>query len=398
MSTYADSSQEVRPFRIEVPQADLDDLHTRLAATRWAPDRGDTDWSRGTPQPYLRELADYWRTGYDWRAAEAELNQLPQFTTRIDGADIHFAHVRSPEPDAVPLIITPGWPGSLAEFLDVVGPLTDPAAHGGHPRRAFHLVIASMPGYGFSSLPEAGWGIPRVARAWLELMTRLGYERFAAQGGDWGSLVSLELGRIAPERVSAVHTTFMVALPSGDPEELSGLGPEDQARLGRLAEFGGDGSSYMKLLQTRPLTPSYGLNDSPAGLLAWIVEKFHEWTTPAASPQDVIDRDRLLTDVMLYWVTGAISSSAQMYYEVAETERSMAGPPAPVTVPIGVAVFPHDCIVAIRPLADRDHPSITHWREFDRGGHFPALEVPGYFVEDVRDFLDPTEAVAQPAG
>ncbi|TDC40448.1 epoxide hydrolase [Micromonospora sp. 15K316] len=394
----------MQPFAINIRQTELDDLRRRLAQTRWSPDLPETGWARGVPLAYLKELVTHWLTSYDWRQAESQLNRLPQFTTTIDGANVHFAHVRSPEPDALPLIMTHGWPGSVAEFLNVVGPLTNPVAYGGSASEAFHLVIPSIPGFGFSGpLPAAGWTINRVAAAWVELMRRLGYERYGAQGGDFGSPISLAVGRLDPERVVGVHSNMLTVFPSGDPAELAGLSEQDMARLGRLASFDADGSGYRKLLSTRPQTVSYALNDSPAGQLAWIVERFKEWTD-AELPDEVIDRDLLLTNVMVYWLTNTASSSAQMYREVTEEQRAATEDPngemlsgyreQPLTVPLGVAVFPQDCIVPIRRLADRDFPTITHWTEFDRGGHFPAMEVPELFVGDVRTFFRSLRSVS----
>ncbi|MEU8122593.1 epoxide hydrolase family protein [Spirillospora sp. NPDC049024] len=380
----------MRSFRIDIPQAELDDLHRRIAATRWPDDLGGPGWDRGVPLGYLRDLAEYWRTGFDWRAAEAELNRYPQFTTEIDGATVHFLHVRSPEPDARPLLLTHGWPGSVAEFLDVIGPLSDPRAHGGDPADAFHLVIPSLPGYGFSApLRDTGWDVPRIAAAWAELMRRLGYTSYAAQGGDAGSPISLQVGRCDPDHVIGVHVNMLMAFPSGDPAELAGLGPDDQARLGRLARFDAELSAYMKVMATRPRTLSYALDDSPVGHLAWIVEKFAEWTDPGGRPEDAVDRDRILTNVAIYWFTRTAHSAANFYYEGAAAVAQAASgvQPPPVPVPVGVAVFPHDIFVPVRRLAERDLPTITHWTEFDRGGHFAALEQPGLLVEDVRAFL-----------
>jgi microsomal epoxide hydrolase len=383
-------------FRIDIPQAELHDLRRRIAATRWSEDISGVGWSRGVPQDYLRRMADYWLHQYDWRAAEARLNRLPQYITEIDGARVHFLHVRSPEPRATPLILTHGWPGSVAEFLNVIGPLTDPVTHGGNAEDAFHLVIPSIPGFGFSGpLTEPGWSIPRIARAWAELMRRLGYDRYGAQGGDFGSPISLELGRVAPAEVIGVHVNMLATFPSGDPAELADLSEQDQGRLGRLAEFDTDGSGYLKLLSTRPQTVSYALNDSPVGQLAWIVERFKEWTA-AELPEHAFDRDQLLTNVMIYWLTGTAGSSAQLYYEVTALQRRAAATKPdmlsgyreqPITVPVGVAVFPQDCILPLRRLADRDIATIVHWKEFDRGGHFPAMEMPGLFVDEVRTFF-----------
>jgi epoxide hydrolase len=388
----------MKPFRIDIPQSELDDLRRRLVNTRWSEDLPGVGWRRGVPQRYLRDMVEYWLNTYDWRAAERELNRLPQLTTTIDGATVHFLHVPSPEPDATPLIMTNGWPGSVAEFLDVIGPLTNPVAHGAPAEDAFHVVVPSIPGFGFSGpLREPGWGIPRIAKAWAELMHRLGYSRYGAQGGDFGSPISLEVGRIDPDHVIGVHTNMLSVFPSGDPKELAGLGPDDLARLGKLAQFDADGAGYMKLLSTRPQTVSYALNDSPVGLLAWVLERFKEWTGPAEVPDELIDRDQLLTNVMVYWLTGTAGSSSQLYYEVMESQRRavaelsgdmLAGyREQPVAVPIGVAVFPYDCFTPVRRLADRDFSTIVHWREYPRGGHFPAMEVPDLFLAEVRAFF-----------
>lgn len=379
----------MRPFRIDIPQEQLDDLHARLTATRWPEELPGVGWDRGVPLGYLKELAEYWRTSFDWRGAEAELNRHPQFIEEIDGAPVHFLHVRSPEPDATALLLTHGWPGSVAEFLDVIGPLSDPRAHGGDPADAFHLVIPSIPGYGFSTpLPEKGWDTDRIARAWAELMARLGYDRYIAQGGDAGSVISLELGRIDPDHVLGVHVNMLMTFPSGDPAEFEGLSEQDQARLGKLSRFDSELSGYMKLQQTRPQTLAYGLTDSPVGQLAWIVEKFLDWTGAERLPEEVVDRDRLLTIVAIYWLTATAGSSAQFYYEGAEGVRAAAGGtvPAPLTVAVGVAVFPDDIFVPIRRFADRDIPTLTHWTEFEQGGHFAALERPAELVGDIRTF------------
>ncbi|MFB7454453.1 epoxide hydrolase family protein [Streptomyces sp. NPDC056194] len=386
----------MHPFRIDIPQAQLDDLHRRLDATRWPDELPGVGWDRGVPVGYLKELTEYWRSSFDWRAAEAQLNAHPQFVEEIDGAQVHFLHVTSPEPDATPLLLTHGWPGSVAEFLDVIGPLTDPRAHGGDPSEAFHLVIPSIPGYGFSTLTETGWDTARIARAWAELMARLGYGKYIAQGGDAGAVISLELGRIDPEHVLGVHVNMLMTFPSGDPAEFEGLDERDQARLGKLARFDAELSGYMKLQQTRPQTLAYGLTDSPVGQLAWIVEKFLDWTGATDLPEDAVDRDRLLTNVTIYWLTATAGSSAQFYYEGAAGVRAAASGavPPPVTVPVGVAVFPDDIFVPIRRFADRDLPNITHWTEFERGGHFAALEQPAALTGDIRAFARALRPVA----
>jgi epoxide hydrolase len=377
----------IRPFRIDIPQADLDDLRQRLARTRWPDELPGIGWSRGVPVDYLKQLAGYWRDGYDWRKHEARLNELPQFTTTIDGQNIHFLHVRSPEPEALPLILTHGWPGSVVEFLDVIGPLADPRAHGGDPGDAFHLVIPSLPGYGLSGpTREPGWTTDRIAVAWAELMARLGYRRYGAQGGDWGAFVSPELGRIDPEHVVGVHVNAATIgfIPFGgvDPEELATFTDAEKARVERLNRFMSDQYGYFQIQATRPQTLAYGLTDSPVGQLAWIVEKFKEWTDAAAElPTDAVDRDHLLTNVMLYWLTGTAGSSAGTYYE--NMHAGSWGKP-PSTTPTGVAVFAED--VAIRRYAEGGN-NIVHWTDFDRGGHFAAMEAPDLLVGDVRAFF-----------
>ena len=383
----------MRPFLIDVPQADLDDLRERLARTRWPAGSPEPGWDRGVPLEYLQELAEYWRTGYDWRAAERRLNSHPQFVTRIDGADVHFLHVRSPEPDAMPILLTHGWPGTVAEFLDVIGPLTDPAAHGGDPADAFHLVIPSIPGYGFSGpVEQAGWDIGRVARAWARLMSDLGYDRYVAQGGDWGSVISLELGLADPEHVAGVHVNMLVTFPPPDPAAMAGLSEEDMARLEHAAWFAEDGMGWQRIQSTRPQTLAYALTDSPAGQLAWIAEKFKVWTDSAKVPEDAVDRDALLTAVSIYWLTGTAGPSAHFYYESTHGTPDFVkvwGGPWPLAMPAGVALFPADPSRPIRAFADPVLPSLTHWTEFDRGGHFPALEQPGLLIDDVRTFCRP---------
>ena len=359
------------PFTIEIPQTDLDDLRERLLRVRWPEPVPGAGAERGMPQDRMRELVEYWATKYDWRAHEARLNAFPQFRTTIDGQPIHFLHVRSPRPDALPLILTHGWPGSVVEFLDVIGPLTDPGADG----PAFHLVIPSLPGYGFSApLTGTGWTINRIARAWAELMASLGYDRYGAQGGDWGSGISRELGRVDPEHVIGIHINYLLTF--GSP---AGLDSSDQERLAGLQRFTGDLGGYMAIQSTRPDTLSYGLADSPVGQLAWIAEKFVEWTD---TDTDGVDVDALLTNVTLYWLTNTAGSSAQLYYEFthawAEPERS--------SVPTGVAVFRHDIALPVRSLAEQTD-TVTHWTEFDRGGHFAALETPDLLVDDVRTFF-----------
>lgn len=372
------SSAPIIPFRIDIPQSDLDDLADRLGRTRWPEELPGVGWSRGVPLGYLRDLVSYWRDEYDWRHHEAALNEFPQFTTEIDGQNLHFMHVRSPEPDALPLLLIHGWPYSVADFTAVIGALTNPREHGGDPADAFHVVAPSVPGYGFSTpLSGPGWNHHRNAGAYVELMARLGYERYGAQGGDHGSFEAPEVGRIAPDRVAGVHLNALLTFPSGDPAELTDLTDAEQARLSALDTFE---MGYIQIQSTRPQTLAYSFADSPVGQLAWVAEKIEEWSDPAIE----VDRDRLLTNATLYWLTNTGGSAAQLYYEAAN-DPAMWVPKERGTVPTGVAVFTqHD--VAIRRLAERDH-HVVHWSEFDRGGHFAAAEAPDLLVGDLREFF-----------
>ncbi|MFI5612484.1 epoxide hydrolase family protein [Amycolatopsis sp. NPDC051903] len=373
------------PFRVAVPQEDLDDLHTRLARTRW-PDQPDgVGWELGIPVDEVRDLAEHWRLRFDWRAAEERLNGFPQFTTEIDGTRVHFLHVRSPEEDATPLLLTHGWPGSVVEFLDVIGPLADPRAYGGDPRTAFHLVVPSIPGFGFSGpTRDRGWGPARGARAWAELMTGLGYPRFGTHGGDWGALISRELGVQFPARVLGVHVTMLptaVARSSADLDGLTGASLAVAERsLEKSRAFQVTGTGYAMIQATKPQTLAYGLTDSPAGQLAWIAEKFRSFSN---TTHDLIDRDDLLTDVSIYWFTGTANSSARIY---AALEAPWGAPVPPNTAPTGVAVFPDDIGLPVRALAEREN-TIVHWSTFPTGGHFPALEQPDALIGDIRKFF-----------
>jgi pimeloyl-ACP methyl ester carboxylesterase len=379
------SGTAVRAFRVDVPGAALDDLRERLARTRWPEATPDTGWARGVPLAYLKELTAYWRDGYDWRRHEARLNEIPQFTTTVDGANLHFLHARSPEPDALPLIVTHGWPGSVVEFLDVIGPLTDPRRHGGDPADAFHLVVPSIPGFGLSGPAcGTGWDVPRIARAWAELMRRLRYPRYGAQGGDWGYAISRELGIVDADHVVGVHLNSLITPPPADPADRAVLSADDHARLDRFARAEPEMSGYQKIQGTRPLTIAYALTDSPVGQLAWIVEKFKEWTDSRVVPGNAVPRDLVLTNVMLYWLTATAGSSAGLYYE---TFHPAAPPsPRPSTTPTGVAVFGGDVALPVRRIAANDN-NIVHWSEYERGGHFAALEEPDLFTGDVRAFF-----------
>ncbi|GFG51148.1 epoxide hydrolase [Mycolicibacterium agri] len=376
----------LEPFRIAIPDADLADLKTRLAATRWPEQLPGPPWQRGVPVDYLRALAEYWADGFDWRAQEAELNSYPQYRTQIDGQTVHFLHVESPEPHARPLILLHGWPGSVVEFLDIIGPLSDPRAHGLDPAQAFHLVIPSLVGYGFSTpLSGPGWTATRIAAAFTELMAGLGYSRYCVQGGDYGSFIGPVMGSLARDRVIGVHVNapafgFMPGRNLPD-DEYAALTESERRHVAKGREWGAEKTGYFKVQGTRPQTLSYGLTDSPVGQLAWIVEKFKEWTDGAEElPEDAVPRDRLLANVSVYWFTGTAGSSANLYYETTHN-RAL---PEPSDVPTGVALFAEDA--AIRRYAERNH-NIVHWSEFDCGGHFAAMETPKLLVDDIRAFF-----------
>ena len=363
----------IQPFSIDIPQYQLDDLKDRLERAHW-PDELPGDGDYGERQAYVRRLADHWQTAYDWRSLERRLNAYPQFTTEIDGQTVHFLHVRSPEPNALPLIITHGWPGSIVEFLDVIGPLSDPRAHGGDPAIAFDLVIPSIPGYGFSGpTREPGWNNYRIAAAWVELMRRLGYERYGAVGNDAGSMISPEVGRLDQEHVIGVHVTQIFSFPSGDPSEFAGMTGEEQRELGTLQWFVENKMSFNTLMAQQPQTLGYAISDSPLGLLAWNGQLLGE----------DLDPDFAISNVMLYWLTGTGTSAARLYYENAHvTER----PTGPTTVPLALAGFGGD-FSGIRRFAERDHANIVRWTMFDRGGHFAAHKAPNELIGDIRAFF-----------
>ncbi|MFI6046979.1 epoxide hydrolase family protein [Nocardia sp. NPDC051321] len=380
------TSNEIRPFRIDIPQADIDDLRDRLARTRWIDDLPSTGWERGVPTAYLRELAGYWAEKFDWRATEAELNRYPQFITTIDGQNVHFLHIRSVEADATPLLLLHGWPSSVIDFLDMIGPLTDPKAHGAPDAPAFHLVIPSLPGHGFSGpVTEAGWDDGRVAAALAELMARLDYDRYGVQGGDHGAFLAPRLGQVDADHVLGVHVNALVTFPTGDPADMAALTDAERERLDRKQKFQDDGSAYMKLKGSRPNTLAQLVADSPAGQLGWIVEKYKEWVDQVHElPEEAIDKDRILANVSVYWFTDTARSVANFYYERFH-DATMFAPKPKGTVPTGVAVF-KDGDYAIRRFAEQAH-TITHWSEFYSGGHFPALEVPDLLTGDIREFF-----------
>jgi pimeloyl-ACP methyl ester carboxylesterase len=373
------------PFVIDIAQADLDDLRDRLARTRWPRQLPGDDWSRGVPVDYLRDLAGYWADGYDWRAHEARLNEFGQFITEIDGLDVHFLHVRSPEPDALPLILTHGWPNSIVEFTELIGPLTDPRAYGGDPTQAFHVVVPSVPGFGFSAPPpETGFTINQVARMWAELMDRLGYEHYGAQGGDLGAYVAPEMARVAPERVVGVHIDGGFGFPTEADRPDMNEAERDEWR--QMQQWMSGGVDHHALLRAAPQTFAYAWHDSPVGLLAWMMQKFKEFSFLVPTPEQAIARDHLLTNVSLYWFTGTSGSSSWPMYErlTIADDGGFAWPKGQTRVPSGVY---GGGSALMRRLAERDN-TIVWWPEQNPGGHFVAMEVPVMHAADIRAFFD----------
>ena len=365
---------QVRPFTLAVPQSQLDDLRARLDQTRWPERETVADWSQGTPLAVLQELTAYWSTGYDWRACEARLNALGQFITEIDGLDIHFLHVRSPHADALPLVMTHGWPGSVIEFMGVIEALANPA----DGAQAFHVVAPSLPGFGFSGKPVGtGWGVEKIARAWSELMARLGYTRWVAQGGDWGSAVTSSIGAQALPGCAGIHLNMPIGRPL--PEDLANPSPGELKALTALKYYQEWDSGYSTQQRTRPQTVGYGLVDSPAGLAGWILEKIWAWTDNQGSPFDALSRDAVLDNIMLYWLPAAGASSARLYWE---SFGSFA--PQQIDVPVAVSAFPKEILPTPRKWAERNYQQLVHWGELDQGGHFAAWEQPEAFVRELR--------------
>lgn len=368
----------IEPFRIDISDDALADLQRRLQATRWPDPETPNDWSQGIPLAYVQEVCRYWAEAYDWRGTETRLNQLDQFRTQLDGLGIHFLHIRSPHDHALPLVLTHGWPGSIVEFLKVIGPLTDPTAHGGAAADAFHLICPTLPGYGFSDKPtEPGWTIERIARAWSQLMRRLGYERYVAQGGDWGAAVTTSIGLQDTEHCLGIHLNMPIVTPDRDTmDDLTER--EKDALAGRKYYVDWD-SGYSKQQSTRPQTVGYGLTDSPAGQAAWILEKFWAWTDCDGHPENVLTRDELLDNIMLYWLPGAAASSARLYWE-SFGRASMED----VQIPVGCSIFPKEIFRSSRRWAEKRFRQLVYWNELDRGGHFAAFERPETFVNEVR--------------
>ncbi|MAT51009.1 MAG: epoxide hydrolase [Porticoccaceae bacterium] len=371
-------TDSITPFELSIPQAQLDDLKTRLSLTRWPEKETVDDWSQGAPLAAVKALCDYWQNTYDWRRCEQRLNKLGQFKTTIDGLEIHFLHIRSKHENALPMVMTHGWPGSVIEFLNAIDPLTNPEAHGGKAEDAFHLVIPSLPGFGFSEQPkETGWGIHRIARAWTTLMNRLGYEGFVAQGGDWGAGVTTALGNQKPDGLKAIHLNMPLVQPQ--PEDMADLTPAEQAALGSMQFYQDWDSGYSKQQATRPQTLGYGLVDSPVGQAAWIYEKFYAWTDNGGKPEDALSYDQMLDNIMLYWLPGNGASSGRLYWESFKDMFT-----EPMDIPVGVSIFPREIFRPSKRWAERVYKNLIHWNETDKGGHFAAFEQPERFVNEVR--------------
>ena len=379
MSVSTDDNDAVRPFRLSVGEDALADLKDRLDRTRWQERETVDDWSQGARLDKVRALCDHWRTAYDWRRCEAQLNAWGQFKTRLDGLDIHFLHIRSPHADVLPMIMTHGWPGSVIEFNKVIGPLTDPTAHGGEASDAFHLVLPSLPGYGFSERPSrTGWGVERIARNWAVLMRRLGYDRYVAQGGDWGAAVTNQIGVDRPEGCAAIHLNIPIVYPTAD--QLADMTPAEAAAVKDWSEIEATGTGYLRIQSTRPQTLGYALADSPAGQAAWIYEKLHFWTDHDGEVEGLLSMDEMLDNIMLYWLTATGGSSARLYWEsIANAFQTRA-----VRIPVGVSIFPKELSRPSRRWAEKAYSSLFYWNELDKGGHFAAFEQPQLFVDEMR--------------
>lgn len=376
-------SSAISPSPVAIDEEQLRDLRQRLAMTRWPEREAVDDWSQGAPLAYIQDLCGYWREHYDWRRWERKLNGFSPAKTTIDGLGIHFLHVRSPHTGALPLVMTHGWPGSVAEFHKVIGPLTDPTAFGGDAADAFHVVCPTLPGYGFSDKPASpGWGVERIGRAWGELMARLGYDRYVAQGGDWGSVVTHSMALTETAHCLGIHTNMPLLQP--DPDTLDDLSPLEKSALAGMDYYQQQDSGYAKIQSTRPQTLGYGLTDSPAGQLAWIIEKFWAWCDCGEGadrhPENVLTRDEMLDNVMMYWLTGTAASSARLYWQSFNALNSSEE----ITLPVGCSIFPGEILRASRRWAEKRYRNIIHWGEPDRGGHFAAFEQPERFVDEVR--------------
>lgn len=376
-------STDITPFNVEIPTATLEDLKQRLKNARWPEQETCDDWDQGMPLAYAHELADYWATDYDWRRFETKLNGWPQFVTNIDGTDIHFIHVKSPHENALPLIMSHGWPGSIVEFHKVIDALANPTAHGGSEKDAFHVVAPCLPGYGFSGKPTStGTSVEKIGAMWGTLMSRLGYSRYVAQGGDWGSMITQSMGMTETEHCAGIHITMPIVAP--DPDTMDNLTEQEQMALVDMGAYAEKGSGYSKQQSTYPQTLGYGLADSPIGQMAWVVEKFYEWTDCEANgtrhPENVLTKDELLDNVMMYWLNNAAASSARLYWESFKNPSMDT-----IEMPVGCSIFPREIFRSSRRWAEKRFSNIFYWNELERGGHFAALEQPELFLAELRN-------------
>lgn len=376
---FSNDKVSIRPFKLSISEDELTYLKARLDLTRWQEREPVDDWSQGARLDKVRALCHHWRTQYNWRRCEEQLNAWGQFKTNLDDTDIHFLHIRSPHPDALPMLMTHGWPGSVIEFNKVIGPLTDPVAHGGVASDAFHLILPSLPGYGFSEKPTTtGWGVEKIARNWAVLMERLGYDRYVAQGGDWGAAVTNQIGIDRPQGCAAIHLNIPIVYPT--PEQLADMTPAEQASVADWAEIEATGTGYLRIQSTRPQTLGYALADSPVGQAAWIYEKMHLWTDHNGSVESLLTMDEMLDNIMLYWLPATGGSSARLYWESIAT----AFQTRTVDIPVGVSIFPKELSRPSRRWAEKAYRSLFYWNELEQGGHFAAFEQPSLFVEEMR--------------
>ena len=368
----------ILPFQLAVPESDLEDLRRRLRATRWPEPETPDDWSQGTPLLYMQDICHYWADNYNWRTCEDLLNGWDQFQTEVDGVDIHFLHLKSPHAEAVPLLITHGWPGSILEFRHVLGPLVNPVAYGGNAEDAFHVIAPSLPGYGFSGKPATtGWSINNIAEAWVQLMARLGYQEYVAQGGDWGSMVARQVGLQDETHCIGIHLNMISVRPG--PATMDNLTEFEKKALSAAKHYKDWDSGYSKQQSTRPQTLGYSLADSPLGQAAWIIEKYWAWTDCNGHPENVLSRDEMLDNITVYWLTNSAASSARLYWESFGKKSADT-----LSVPVGCSLFPKEIFSASRRWAEKTFANIIHWNELDKGGHFAAMEQPEIFVDELR--------------
>jgi len=383
-------TREIVPFTVEIPESELEDLRFRLEKTRWPEAETSGDWNQGIPLHYTKELAHYWQHEYDWRRFESNINRWPQFKTTIEGLDIHFIHCKSPHEDALPLIISHGWPGSVVEFHKVIDALTNPTEHGGLAEDAFHVVAPSLPGFGFSGKPErTGTSVEKIGQIWGQLMTRLGYDRYVAQGGDWGSFITQSMGQTETAHCAGIHINMPIVAP--DPDTMDSLTAEENSALEAMSFYNDWDSGYSKQQSTRPQTIAYGLADSPVGQMAWIVEKFYSWMDcekdGVKHPENILSKDEMLDNVMMYWLNNTAASSARIYWESFHNPNM-----APIDIPVGCSIFPCEIFRCSERWAKKRFSKLVYWNELDKGGHFAALEQPLLLIEELRNWRKAMES------